>query len=679
MAYFSRAAVRAASLVTIVALLSLGLTASASDRRDARMSETNDWSFRLGQDVSTSLGVAGARIVDIARPAAKAGSPDAMVVSSVPVAGGTVDFSLRAFDVFTPDAHLVAVHDGVETPIARPTSHLYSGRSVDGLGTMFMAVDGDQYQAWVTYGGETCYMLPLEGSSKHVIAPAASMKLPAPAPTEYCGADFVPENQEFLANWDEAKVTKAAKTANAGLLQADVMLDVSNSLYVSVFGSNTTTTTNYVNSLIGAVSAIYERDINVRLRISSFTIWTSADPFTGANSSAQLNSYVTWARANRTAVVRDYGHLLLNGNVTNYGGIAYLGVLCNTQFGYGLTNIYGHASFPTPSYYWDMDATSHEMGHNFGSPHTHCYSPPIDMCYNAESGCYSGPVIATTGTIMSYCHLTSAGKVLIFSSREIDVIRGGATSASCLSPVADVPWDTPGVYNPSTAAFFLRNQQTGGGADVTLIYGPAGVGWVPLVGDWDGNGTDTVGLYVPSNGFFYLKNSNTPGPADIVFGYGPAGVNIKPLVGDWNGDGIDTIGIYNTSTGVFFLKNTNNYGVADIAFGFGPPGLVPVVGDWNGDGIDTVGVYNPTTGFFFLRNYHLPGGADITVGFGAANFGYIPLAGDWNGDSLTTIGLYSPASGQFFFRNTNTPGVADVTVGFGPPNLSPVVGNWDGH
>ncbi|MBK6317068.1 MAG: hypothetical protein IPF53_22995 [Blastocatellia bacterium] len=86
---------------------------------------------------------------------------------------------------------------------------------------------------------------------------------------------------------------------------------------------------------------------------------------------------------------------------------------------------------------------------------------------------------------------------------------------------------------PSTSTFFLRNANAPGGADVVFGFGPAGSGWTPLAGDFDGNGTDTVGLYSASNGFYFLRNTNAPGGADLTFGYGPAGVT--PLVGDWDG------------------------------------------------------------------------------------------------------------------------------------------------
>jgi hypothetical protein len=91
------------------------------------------------------------------------------------------------------------------------------------------------------------------------------------------------------------------------------------------------------------------------------------------------------------------------------------------------------------------------------------------------------------------------------------------------------------LYDPAGAAFFLRNSNTDGIADITFTYGPAGMGFIALVGDWNGDGIDTIGLYGPSNAAFFLRNSNSGGIADITFTYGPAGMAFSPLVGDWDG------------------------------------------------------------------------------------------------------------------------------------------------
>jgi len=79
------------------------------------------------------------------------------------------------------------------------------------------------------------------------------------------------------------------------------------------------------------------------------------------------------------------------------------------------------------------------MGHNFGSEHTHCYSPPIDECYGGEPGCYSGPNVdpgAGVGTIMSYCHLFGWKEIsLKFHSRCVtEQLRPTIVSAASLSP-----------------------------------------------------------------------------------------------------------------------------------------------------------------------------------------------------------------------------------------------------
>jgi hypothetical protein len=235
--------------------------------------------------------------------------------------------------------------------------------------------------------------------------------------------------------------------------------------------------------------------------------------------------------------------------------------------------------------------------------------------------------------------------------------------------------DTAGIYVPSSGAWFLRNTNSPGPADVTAIYGPPSL--VPVAGDWNGDGVDSLGVFNATTSTFFLKNVATGGPADVVAGFGPPNAGSIPIVGDWNGDGVDTVGIYAPGTGAFFLRQANAPGPADLTFTFGGPGAVPIVGDWNGDGVDTVGIYVPASGAFFLKNTNASGPADVVLVFGGG--GATPIAGDWNGDGVDTVGIYVPASGAFFLKNTNASGPADVTFIYGPPNATPVTGNWDGQ
>jgi hypothetical protein len=238
--------------------------------------------------------------------------------------------------------------------------------------------------------------------------------------------------------------------------------------------------------------------------------------------------------------------------------------------------------------------------------------------------------------------------------------------------------DTVGVVADSTSTFFLRNSHAPGPADVVFGYGPPGAGWIPLAGDWNGDGTDTPGLYAPSTGTFFLKNTNSPGPADLVYSFGPIG-GIVPLVGDWDGDGIDTVGVYLPASATFFLRNVHAPGSADVVFSYGPPNAVPIAGDWNGDGVDTIGVYVGSTGAFFLKNTNAGGAGDVVFVYGPGGAGWTALAGDWNADGVDTVGLYAPSTGTFFLRDANAGGVADHVFGYGPTSgVKPVAGNWNG-
>jgi hypothetical protein len=238
--------------------------------------------------------------------------------------------------------------------------------------------------------------------------------------------------------------------------------------------------------------------------------------------------------------------------------------------------------------------------------------------------------------------------------------------------------DTPGIFISSSGAWFLRNSNSGGAADVAFGYGPSPSSLVPLTGDWNGDGVETPGLYDPATAAFFLRNSNSSGAADITFTFGPGGLGWKPIRGDWDGNGTDTIGLYDPVNGVFFIRNSNTNGPADSAFGFGPAnvGWLPLAGDWNGDGADTIGLFNPTNASFFLKNTNASGPADVVFNYGPG--GATPIVGDWNNDGMTTIAVYVPATAAWFLRNTNGSGGADIVFVYGPSNATPLAGDWNG-
>ena len=244
-----------------------------------------------------------------------------------------------------------------------------------------------------------------------------------------------------------------------------------------------------------------------------------------------------------------------------------------------------------------------------------------------------------------------------------------------------IPQSTVGLFDPVASQFSLRYTNTSGSPDSTFHYGPAGFNWIPIAGDWDGDGIDTIGLFDATTSTFYLRNTNTPGFADITFNYGPAAAGWKPIAGDWNGDGIDTIGLYNPTTSTFYLRNTNDTGYANVTFNYGPAATnwMPIAGDWDADGRSTIGLYDPNISVFYLRNTNTTGFADNTFSYGMAD-SWVPIAGDWDQDGMDTIGLQDPNMAVFYLRNTNDSGSATFTFDFGMANSGavPIAGAWTG-
>lgn len=214
-----------------------------------------------------------------------------------------------------------------------------------------------------------------------------------------------------LATEDFASLSEAPQ-GTALSWQAVIAIDTDTE-WMAGKGNNTTTALNWITDLFLAMNVFYERDVETRLLIGDVLLRIGSDPYSvPSNRIDQLNEFAAYWRVNMSAIDRDFAALLSGRGIaaTAYSGIAWVNQYCqkgsvsglNTVGSYSL-NAIGSSRTPANT----AQFVGHELGHNLGSPHTHCYNQPVDQCYNAEPGCYSGTPVCPAGgkgTIMSYCH-----------------------------------------------------------------------------------------------------------------------------------------------------------------------------------------------------------------------------------------------------------------------------------
>jgi hypothetical protein len=325
--------------------------------------------------------------------------------------GTSVELEVSQFQVFAPGAQIV-VHGRLGDVLApAPTDRWFTGRVIGDPSSVVVLARGRSLRGFVVTGGRVSVLGPErhpygDGPPGRTLVRTLDPETDMPDAMRAftCGADSLPVPPE----------TRPAATLNRRALSsvmyyAGIAVETDYELYAKF--NSTANLTKYVGDLFTFVSAVYQRDVLVTLQVNYLSIWTTAaDPWNATSgTSAALSEFLTYWNSNRTTVPRSTAHMLSGKGLG--GGIAYLNALCS-GFGYGVSaSLSGVAPTNITFTYWDFMVVAHELGHNFGSPHTHCYSPPVDQCWSGESGCYTGPtsVPPEKGTIMSYCHQLAGG------------------------------------------------------------------------------------------------------------------------------------------------------------------------------------------------------------------------------------------------------------------------------
>jgi hypothetical protein len=454
---------------------------------------------------------------------------------AAPGVRGNVVFTRR--DIYAPDARIVKIEGNRAVEIPRSRLVFFFGK-LDGSdeGRAVVSVDPDRLQFWgLTFSaGEIHEILPPDRDRpRHLVAQVGALRRRGePAPDWRCGQEEIPGSWAEPSKTSKSDQLLPMANPNPPTLAATLAIDTDNEFMSLKFADNTTNATNYIAQLVASVTTIYERDSLVRINQGTAILRPSStpDPYTqnsnGSASSAELNEFENYWYLNYGSTPRTIATILSGKQPDNNSasGIAAINSLCSTTRGYSFCKV-----FKISYLVGDTLIVAHEMGHNFGSPHTHCYSPPADNCYNQEFGpsCFSGTtscpspftintaggvaVTGVTGTLMSYCHLLSGcepdqTKQLVFHPRSLTEYINSKVSAatgSCIFATAPSPL---AITNLS-----VHSGPTTGGTVVVVSGSNFQAGATVTIG-----GAAASATFVSSTMLSTTTPARPVGPADVV-------------------------------------------------------------------------------------------------------------------------------------------------------------------
>lgn len=331
--------------------------------------------------------------------------------------GAVVELELERFSPFTQDARIVSVDaDGVEHPVDLSSDiHLRGHIAGDESQIAYIAVTPFGTSGYIEFAGQPhivstgAYTAHAKTTEDLFVFPSDLLQIQPLG--QNCAVDT--NNPRF--NPLGIQLGPVAKHQGSTITQglpsqrnATIALETDFEFTETLFNGNTTAAASYAASLFAAVSTVYDRDINMTVSITYLrTYGSDNDPYGGSDIGDFLDRVQTEFNSGEEAnIERSNVHGLSARNLG--GGVAYFPSTCDNFWSIGVSaNLNGF--FPNPLQdnshdNWDVMVVAHELGHNFGTGHTHdSYTPVIDGCGNGDCE------LSQDSTIMSYCHTCPGG------------------------------------------------------------------------------------------------------------------------------------------------------------------------------------------------------------------------------------------------------------------------------
>lgn len=367
--------------------------------------------------------------------------------------GGDTWLSLTPQPIFGPGAVLEVVDDeGSRTMTPPAVRHFHGHERDDPAALAFVSVHPDgRIRGWLRRGGQIEAFERQPGESVDTMTLVrVDLASGAEERSFTCGSDHLPDapgvprdfRADHLSGIHTESATRPPVPEGGGQPShwASVAIDSDYEYYARF--NNADAAAAYAADLIGFSSLLYRAEIDTGLVIPYLRLFTTPnDPWQQtASTSCMLYEFGSHWGQTQGQVQRTIAHFLSGKNLN--GGVAWVGVLCTPNQnhniggecpglpavgsyagGYGVsTSLTGGFNANNPQVVWDIVVVAHEIGHNFNSPHTHCYGgiggnpAHIDQCFNQGGPqCHAGPTSLPgptgqgAGTMMSYCHLLSGG------------------------------------------------------------------------------------------------------------------------------------------------------------------------------------------------------------------------------------------------------------------------------
>ena len=364
------------------------------------------------------------------------------------IGGGTYTIDLAQYNYLANSFQVHNMDGNTETPYNYTPGKYYSGivHGIPGSVAAFSFFNNQVFGIFSIPGVGNMVLVPnsmvgnyYDFNQHYLLYNDKDLKILDHAPK--CATDALPDQFGHTA---ERTTTTLNNNVYNNCKEVRVMEVADYATYLTN-GSSNANVTNYVTALFNNQATLY-RNEGILIVLNYLQINSTTDQYQGittASSTAFLTMFgAVTQNTYKTAHNCDLAILLatnLNGGYGALGGVAWLQSACANYQSFDSFGAYSFCDLDNgttssvlnfPTYSWDVEVLTHEMGHQVGSPHTHrcCWFPPgtgilpIDGCYATAGGAMEpNPPAAPTcaiptpalppggGTIMSYCHLTSDG------------------------------------------------------------------------------------------------------------------------------------------------------------------------------------------------------------------------------------------------------------------------------